>query len=159
MLYVWGLLRLGMGWIFFWAFIDKLLGLGFATTPEKSWLAGNSPTSGFLEFATKGPLAEFFKSLAGNVAVDWLFMMGLLFVGMFLLLGIGVRIASCVGALMMVLFYLAGFLLPVNNPFMDDHIMYAILLIGFSVSKSGDYLGFGKWWSKTKLVEKCPILK
>ncbi len=29
--YVWGIFRLGMGWIFLWAFFDKLFGLGYAT--------------------------------------------------------------------------------------------------------------------------------
>ncbi len=36
--YVWAVLRLLMGWTFFWAFIDKLFGLGFATAAESSWL-------------------------------------------------------------------------------------------------------------------------
>lgn len=49
--YIWGLLRLGMGWIFFWAFIDKVFGLGFATATGKGWIDGVSPTFGFLKFA------------------------------------------------------------------------------------------------------------
>ena len=75
------LLRVGMGFIFLWAFFDKLLGLGYATLPERSWLAGGSPTFGYLKNATHGPLAEFFQSLAGNPLVDILFMLGLLGVG------------------------------------------------------------------------------
>ena len=31
----WGLLRLAMGWIFLWAFLDKLLALGFATGRDR----------------------------------------------------------------------------------------------------------------------------
>jgi thiosulfate dehydrogenase [quinone] large subunit len=46
-----GLARIGLGWTFLWAFADKLWGLGFSTLPEKSWLAGASPTTGFLKFA------------------------------------------------------------------------------------------------------------
>jgi thiosulfate dehydrogenase [quinone] large subunit len=157
--YVWGLLRIGMGWIFFWAFIDKLFGLGFATAPDKAWLAGGSPTFGFLNFAVKGPFAEFYRGLAGNLVVDWLFMMGLLLVGLALMLGIGVRIAGYAGALMMILMYSAGFLPPAHNPFLDDHLIYAMLLVGFAMSKSGDYLGFGKRWSQTRIVEKYPILQ
>ena len=88
-----------MGWIFLWAFVDKLLGLGFATAPEKSWLAGGSPTTGFLKFAAKGPFVEIFHAMAGNPIVDWLFMLGLLLIGLALLLGIGVRIAGYSGAL------------------------------------------------------------
>ena len=60
--YVWAVLRLLMGWTFFWAFIDKLFGLGFATAAESSWLNGGSPTAGFLKFATHGPFAEFYQA-------------------------------------------------------------------------------------------------
>ncbi len=70
------LLRIGLGWIFLWGFIDKLFGLGFATKAEDAWLLGGSPTFGFLNFGTKGPFMELYKSLAGNAVVDWLFMLG-----------------------------------------------------------------------------------
>ena len=80
--YLLGLLRISMGLILLWAFFDKLFGFGFATLPNKSWLAGNSPTSGFLLNAVHGPFAEFFKSLAGNVWIDWIFMLGLLLIGL-----------------------------------------------------------------------------
>ena len=72
--YIWGILRIGMGWIFLWAFFDKLFGLGFATKAEGAWVNGGSPTFGFLNFASKGPLAEIYQSMAGNAVVDWLFM-------------------------------------------------------------------------------------
>jgi len=99
--YIWAVLRIGMGWIFLWGFLDKLFGLGFATASEKAWLAGGSPTSGYLNFATSGPFAPLFQSLAGNPVVDWLFMLGLLLLGLALILGIGVKIAGYSGALLM----------------------------------------------------------
>lgn len=86
--YLLGAARLSMGWIFFWAFIDKLFGLGFATAADKAWIAGGSPTFGFLNFGAKGPLAEFYKGIAGMMVVDWMFMLGLLAIGATLLLGI-----------------------------------------------------------------------
>src|SRR3989344_6173071 len=79
-------LRLVMAFIFLWAFFDKLLGLGFATPGERAWVNGGSPTTGFLSNAVQGPFADIFRSLAGVGIVDWLFMLGLLFVGMTLLL-------------------------------------------------------------------------
>jgi len=39
-------MRILLGIIFLWAFVDKLFGLGFATSSAKSWLGGASPTSG-----------------------------------------------------------------------------------------------------------------
>lgn len=119
-----------MGWIFFWAFLDKLIGLGFNTGFDKSWLSGNSPTLGFLEHATKGPLADFYFNLAGNPMVDWFFMSGLLFVGLTLLFGIYVKLGGIAGILMLTLIYTAGFLPPVSNPFLDQHIVYIIIMVG-----------------------------
>lgn len=125
--FTWLGLRLTMGFIFLWAFVDKLFGLGFATKSENSWLNGGSPTSGFLMNATRGPLAEFFKGLAGIPAVDWLFMLGLLGVGVALLFNKFVAWGAMAGSVMLLLMYLAV-LPPANNPLIDDHIIYILVL-------------------------------
>lgn len=156
---VWGLVRIAIGWIFLWPFLDKLFGLGFTTTPDHAWLAGSSPTTGFLTGATKGPFAGIFQAMAGSAFVDWLFMIGILCIGVALMLGIGVRIACYSGALMLVLMFLAGFIPPEHNPIIDEHLIYAITLIGLALMPSGEWLGFGKAWAKTGLVKKYPILK
>lgn len=156
--YVWVLLRLGLGFIFLWAFFDKVFGLGFSTAPDKSWLLGNSPTYGFLAFATKGPFASFYQSLAGNVVVDWLFMLGLLGIGTALILGITTRLAGYAGVLLMLLMW-SAVLPPEHNPLLDDHIIYALVLIGLTMVKSGQWFGLGNWWAKIKLVKKYPILE
>src|SRR3989344_3561195 len=75
------LARIALGLIFFWAFIDKLFGLGFATKPENAWLAGGSPSTGFLSNAVHGPFAGLYNALSGVAIVDWLFMLGLLGLG------------------------------------------------------------------------------
>ena len=124
---LWLALRLSMGFIFLWAFIDKTFGLGFATKSTNAWISGGSPTTGFLMNATKGPFGEVFKSLAGAALVDWLFMLGLLFVGASLLLNKRVFWGGMSGILMMVLMYLAA-LWPANNPIIDDHIIYSLVL-------------------------------
>ncbi len=156
--YIFGIIRLSMGWIFLWAFLDKVFGLGFTTTVDKSWLSGASPTLGFLKHGTYGPLSSIFQSIAGNTIVDWLFMLGLLLVGLALILGIGIKIASYAGAIMMFLIWLSA-LPPKNNPFIDEHIIYILILISFVFIKPGQYLGLGKWWSETKLVQKFPFLQ
>lgn len=157
--YVWGVLRLSMGLLFLWAFIDKVFGLGFATKPIQSWLAGGSPTAGFLQFGVHGPFASFYHSLAGIPLVDWLFMSGLLFIGVTLTLGIFVRLGSLAGFAMLFLMYTAVGIQPANHPFIDDHFIFMIIVIGLMVSNSGDYLGFGKYWSNTALVQKFKILR
>ena len=152
--YIWGFLRLGMGWIFLWAFFDKLFGLGFATKSEGAWINGGSPTFGFLNFASKGPLAESYQSIAGNAVVDWLFMLGLIAIGLPLMLGVGVKLAGSIGVVMVVLMYSAGFILPEHNPFLDEHIIFAVIMIGLTVVPSGHWLGLGKFWTDTRLVRK-----
>jgi len=145
--YIWAALRIGMGWLFLWPFLDKLFGLGFTTSPEDAWIAGGSPTFGYLKFVTSGPLAPLFQSLAGNPVVDWLFMLGLLFIGLALVLGIGANIAGYSGAVMVLLMWLSR-LPPEHNPFLDEHIVYMIILIGLATAKSGQWFGLGKWWSE-----------
>ena len=157
--YVLGLLRLVMGFIFLWAFLDKIFGLGFATLPEKAWLAGGSPTAGFLSFAVHGPFTEFFNNLAGTPLVDYLFMFGLLFLGVSFMLGIFMRVASVGAVIMFGLMYLAVGLPPENNPFIDDHIVYILVVLVLALFDSGKYLGFGTWWERTTLVGRHKFLK
>lgn len=151
-------LRILLGSIFLWAFLDKVFGLGFATTAEKSWLAGTSPTAGFLKFGTQGPFAEIFQWMATCVAVDWLFMVGLLCIGSSLIFGVGMKIASYSGVLLMFLMWLAVFP-PEHHPIIDEHIIYALLLILLTSTNSGEVWGLGKWWSKSKCVKKYAWLK
>lgn len=124
-------LRLSLGFIFLWAFIDKTFGLSFATASDKSWIAGGSPTSGFLTHAVKGPFVDFFHSLAGVAVIDWLFMVGLLFVGLTLIFRKYLKWGSYAGALMVLLMWLAV-LPPENNPIIDEHIIYFFTFLYFA---------------------------
>jgi len=151
-------LRISLGWIFLWAFIDKVFGLGFATAADKAWLGGSSPTFGFLKFATKGPLAGLFQAIAGNPVVDWLFMMGLLGIGVALVLGVAMRIASVSGVVLMLLMYAAA-MPPEHNPLVDEHIIYALLFLWLGMIPSHQQWGLGKWWSSLPLVESRPWLR
>ncbi len=152
-----GILRIAMGLIFLWAFCDKTFGHGFATAPEKAWILGNSPTTGFLTHATSGPFAPLFQSLAGKAAVDWLFMMGLLLIGLSLVFGIGMKIAVHSGSVLLALMYLAA-LPPQHHPFIDDHIIYILVLQLLLQMGAEESVGLGSWWKKQKIVRKYPIL-
>ncbi len=156
--YIWAFLRFGMGWLFLWAFVDKLFGLGFATEAGKGWIDGGSPTFGFLNFAAKGPMEGYYHALAGNDVVDWLFMLGILAIGLPLVLGIGVRIAASIGVVMLLLMY-SAVMLPEHNPVVDDHIIYAVIMLGIAIANPGYHLGIGRWWGRTRLVNKFPVLE
>jgi thiosulfate dehydrogenase (quinone) large subunit len=141
--YVLALARLALGWIFLWAFLDKTFGLGHETASKAAWIHGGSPTNGFLGFATQGPFADVYHDMAGN--------------GGALLLGVGLRVAAAAGALLMLMMW-AAVLPPDNNPFMDDHIVYALVMVALAMLRAGDTLGLGRRWADTALVRRHPWL-
>jgi thiosulfate dehydrogenase [quinone] large subunit len=151
-------LRLALGWVFLWAFLDKLFGLGFATKAENAWIDGGSPTKGFLGNAVKGPFADFYSSFAGAAWADWLFMIGLAGIGIALTAGVALRPATAAGALLLVLMWTAV-LPPENNPFMDDHLIYAGVLILLALTAAGETLGLGKIWNRLPIVRRLPWLR
>ncbi|GGP07522.1 DoxX family membrane protein [Nonomuraea glycinis] len=152
--YVWAVARISLGWVFLWAFLDKSFGWGFATPAERAWIAGGSPTTGFLKGTGENALGGFFSSLAGQAWVDWLFMAGLLGIGAALILGVGLRIAAVAGTAMLLMMWAAELPLA-NNPFMDDHIIYAIVLIGLALVSAGRTLGLGN----LPVVQRTPWLR
>lgn len=154
---IWNLLRVLIAFIFLWTFFDKALGLGFATMPDKAWIHGVSPTAGFLQFGSKGLFAPIFHTLSGNLIIDLLFMMGLFLIGLSLIVGIGIRIACASGSLLLTLIYLSLFP-PVNNPLLDEHIIYIIILFGILIRSSKQSFGLAKKWSSLSVVKRYPIL-
>jgi thiosulfate dehydrogenase [quinone] large subunit len=169
---IWGVLRLAIGWVFLWAFLDKLLALGFASGRDPktgvadrfgdaAWIHGGSPTDGFLSFGlhTKEPFTGFYEGLAGSSLIEWVYMLSMAAIGIALMLGIATRLAAGAGIVWMLLFYTASALSPENNPFLDDHIIYAIVLAGIAIVGGGRYLGLGRQWERLSFVQKYPILR
>ncbi|MGB9376325.1 MAG: hypothetical protein WCB04_02315 [Mycobacteriales bacterium] len=151
-------IRLCIGWVFLWAFLDKMFGLGHETPAKGAWIDGGSPTAGFLGKGTQGPFASFYQSFAGAGWADTLFMIGLLCIGVALILGIAMRLATGAGALMLVLMWTAV-LPPANNPFMDDHIIYALILVVLVLAHAGRTLGLSRMWEGLPLVKRYGVLK
>jgi thiosulfate dehydrogenase [quinone] large subunit len=151
-------IRLSLGFIFLWAFLDKTFGLGHDTPSAKSWINGGSPTKGFLGSAAKGPLASFYHAIAGKPLTDVLFMAALLAISVALLLGVAMRLAAVAGAALTVLMW-SAVLPPASNPFMDDHLVYAAVLILLALVGAGDTLGLGRYWAARPLLRRAPWLK
>ena len=162
------LLRIAFGLTFLWAFFDKLLALGFHTGYDQegnldrfgdgAWINGASPTEGFLKFGADGPFKEFYNSIAGAAWADWAFMLGLLFIGTALTLGIGMRIAATAGAILYLMMWTVV-LPPENNPVIDDHILGAISMVVLAAFYAGDTWGLGKFWASNKFVKDNPVLR
>ncbi|MFD8735323.1 hypothetical protein ACFV06_10395 [Streptomyces sp. NPDC059618] len=162
-------LRLLTGFVFLWAFLDKTFGLGYATPSGKGWIDGGSPTKGFLGSVAAGPMKSTFHSWAGAAWVDWLFMAGLLGVGVALVAGVALRLAAVSGTVMMAFMWLAewpparhlsdGSPTMSPNPFADYHVIYAVVLVALAAAGAGATWGLGRLWERLPLVSRSPWLR
>ena len=147
-----------------WAFLDKTFGLGYSTTTQHAWIHGGSPTKGFLTGVNAGPFTSMFHHMAGQGWADWLFMLGLLGIGLALILGIGLRISAVVGVVLVALMWAAvwplaqhasdGSLTGSTNPFVDEHVMDALALIVVGVLGTSSRLGLGALWARLPFVSR-----
>jgi thiosulfate dehydrogenase [quinone] large subunit len=46
-----------------------------------------------------------------------------------------------------------------TNPFMDYHILYALVLVLLAVANAGAMWGFGKAWERLPVVRRLPWLR
>ena len=160
--------RLSIGFVFLWAFLDKTFGWGYTTPSARSWINGGSPTKGFLSHVAAGPFVSTFHSLAGNLLVDWLFMLGLLAVGVAFMAGIALRPAALAGTLMLAMMWAAewppakiGSAGPTmsTNPLVDYHVIYALVLLVIAWASSDPVFGLGNRWSQLPIVRDHAILR
>jgi thiosulfate dehydrogenase [quinone] large subunit len=155
--WLWAAVRIALGFIFLWQFLDKLFGLGIRTPRDRAWIHGGSPTRGYLS-RVKGPLGSVFRDMAGKGWPDWLYMLGFACLGIALILGVGMIAAAVGGTLLLAMLYLSN--LPVEtNPFVDLHVIYALTIIALAVTRVGERYGLGRWWARTALVRAVPFLR
>ena len=148
-------LRVVMGWTLFQGGIVKLL--------DPEWTA-----AGFLQFAVPegNPFMGIWQTWAGNPAVDGLVQWGLTLTGLGLILGALVRWNAFWGAVMMLFFWAASLTgglnlgLPLEHGwFIDDHIVYALLLFGLGAFGAGRILGLDAIIERTEFVKRNPWLR
>jgi thiosulfate dehydrogenase (quinone) large subunit len=148
-------LRVSMGFVFLWAFLDKTFGLSYATPSAKAWINGGSPTKGFLASV---------HAIAGTWWANGLFMLGLLAIGVALIAGVAMRIAAISGVLMLAMMWLAevpfaqftsaGEPTGSPNPIADSHYIYAIVLIVLAATYAGTTWGLGRTWARLPFVNR-----
>ena len=44
------------------------------------------------------------------------------------------------------------------NPVVNEHLVYALVLILIPLTNAGDTIGLGTWWKGLDLVKKLPFL-
>jgi len=124
------LLRVSMGWIFFYSGLSKIL-------------SGNWTAKAYLENAqTFSNLYAWFASPANIGWVDFVNQWGQLLIGAALILGVFVRSASFGGILLMILYYFPVLDFPAvgEHAFLvDEHVIYALVLMLLIRFKAGSF--------------------
>lgn len=93
-----------------------------------------------------------------NFINEW----GLMLLGVSLILGIGVRLSSILGAILMLLYYFPVLQFPYPNPhsyIVDDHIIYALVLLFFASLRAGRIWGLENWCSSLPICSRFPRLR
>jgi len=139
------LLRISLGWMFFYAGITKVL------DPEWSaagFLAHAKTFSGFYLWISE---SSFLPVI--NFLNEW----GLLLIGLSLLSGTLVRLSSFFGAFLMILYYFPALDFPLvgeHSYIVDEHIIYAFALISLGLLGAGKIYGLDKKICE-KIQDKC----
>ncbi|UCM91584.1 DoxX family membrane protein [Streptomyces marincola] len=162
-------LRIAIGAVFLWTFLDKSFGLGYPTASESSWINGGSPAAGYLGSVSGGPMRSTYNDWAGQVWVDWMYMAGMLGLGIALVAGIGLRVTAVAGSVMMLFLWLGEFP-PArhlsdgtpsgsSNPLVDHHVVYAAVMVVLAFASAGRVWGLGRLWERTAIVRGNPWLR
>lgn len=144
------LLRVALGWFFFYAGITKVL------NPEWSaagYLKGAKTFAGLYQWLTQPGVLPVL-----NFVNEW----GLTLLGASLVLGIAVRLSSVLGALLMILYYFPVLQFPYPNPhsyIVDAHVLYALILLFLAAVRAGRVWGLEKWCSNLPICSRFPRLR
>lgn len=124
-------LRIAMGWMFFYAGITKVLNPQWSA---EGYLKGAKAFTWFFQMLLDPSILPIV-----NFANKW----GLTLLGVSLILGLFVRFSSLLGVVLMALYYLPlGW--PQPNPhayIVDEHIIYIAILLFFAAAKAGRVWG------------------
>ncbi|OGM98825.1 MAG: hypothetical protein A2915_01590 [Candidatus Yanofskybacteria bacterium RIFCSPLOWO2_01_FULL_41_34] len=133
--------RISLGVLFFYAGITKVL--------NPSWSATE-----YLNSAKTFPgLFQWFAS-AGNLGwVNFVNEWGLTLVGVALIIGLLVKLASVGGVLLMILYYLPVLSFPYageHSFLVDEHIIYITTFLVLFASNAGTVWGLDSWFQKRR---------
>lgn len=143
-------LRIVCGWLFFYAGITKIMNPAWSAA---GYLANAKTFPGFYGWLTSAPVLPVVNALN-----EW----GLTLIGIALILGVVVRLASVSGALMMALYYFPILTFPYPNAhsyIVDEHIVYAAALIVLGAFRAGRVFGLERWCASLPLCSRFPMLR
>lgn len=133
-------LRLALGWLMLYAGWTKIID---PTWNAAGYLKAAKTFPGFYHWLIQPNLLPIV-----NFANEW----GLALLGISLILGIFVRCSSILGAALMLLYYFPVLVFPkigTTSYIVDDHVIYALVLLVFAAWKAGRVWGLDAWvWEK-----------
>ena len=140
------LLRIGTGWMMFYAGMTKVLNPAWSAA---GYLTNAATFTGFYAWLASPALLPFI-----NFMNEW----GLTLLGISLILGIGVRLSSVLGAALMLLYYFPVLEFPYleHSYLVDEHIIYALVLILFAAFRAGRVWGLENWCSRLPMCRRFP---
>ena len=136
------MLRIAAGWLIFYAGITKVL--------DPAWSA-----AGYLNSAKT--FTAFYQWWASPGVLSFTN-----FINEWGLTILGVWLSGVLGALLMILYYFPVLDFPYIAPhsyIVDDHIIYALVLLALSAFRAGRYWGLEKWCAGLPICKQFPKLR
>lgn len=134
----------------------SLIGLGLRLFVGGGWDAWNTIGVVLPSTYPRGPIGDIFLNFWGNPFVIQLLIWSSVLVGIALVLGIAVRLASYGGILIMLMLYLA--VIPPSSVILNQQIMYIVVLLFLVAGEAGKIGGLDSFLAPI-LEEKYPSLK
>jgi thiosulfate dehydrogenase [quinone] large subunit len=132
-------LRVSTGWLMFYAGFVKVLNPNWSAA---GYLEGAKTFTFFYHWLLQPEILPII-----NFINEW----GLVLLGISLLFGVFVRFSAIFGALLMMLYYFPVLSFPYAGYYgfiVDEHIIYAVVLIFLGAARSGEFWGLDKYLQK-----------
>ena len=134
----------------------SLIGLGLRLFVGGGWDAWNSIGVVLPTTYPRGPIGDIFLAFWGNQFVIQLLIWSSVLVGIALVLGIAVRLASYGGMLIMLMLYLA--VIPPGSVILNQQIIYIVVFLFLVAGEAGKVGGLDSFLAPI-LEERYPSLK
>lgn len=144
------LLRITMGWLFFYAGITKLID---PTWSAAGYLKGAKTFIGLYHWMLSPDILPII-----NMLNEW----GLTLIGVALLVGIFARISAIFGTILMLLYYFPVLEFPYIGSYsylVDEHIVYAAAFLVLASLRAGRIWGLEPWCLTLPICARYPRLR
>ena len=148
-------LRIGVGIIFLWAGLEKILGseswsaagfLGHATNGTLGWPFVSNPAEGTVFNPTQGLWVALSGNATAMTIINLLVPWGQVGIGLSLILGLFTRFGAGMGTVMMLLFFVAAW--DFEFGMVNQHLTYALVTFVLGYIGSGNFYGLDRVWGE-----------